>query len=559
MNNHDKTRIVIIGGGFAGLFSARHLRKQLGNSADIELISDINYFVFQPLLPEVVAGTINAQDAVSPLRRLLPGIKVRLATVQGIDTDTKTIQLVQGRKRKLMTIGYDQLVITTGQVTHLSMFPGFSEHSLTMKNLSDAHRLRNQIIQCMEAADITENPDLKRQMLTFVIAGGGFSGVETAGEMVEMIHRVRHQYPNIQHEDIRTVLIQRGNRLLPEMSEKLSAYTLKKLEQRGVEVWLNTGIESASRYYVFTADGRKINTGTIVTTIGNGPSAFVQGLPVTLERGKIPVNRDLTVAGVNDIWALGDVALIPLDDSEKPSYAPPTAQFASREAKTLAHNLDQRLRDKTTKPFVYKANGSLASLGGYSGVVEVFGISITGFPAWFLWRFIYIGLLPGFSSRLRVALNWLFDYFMPRTIVSMGEASNPASAYMRFTEGEAVHERDEILEGFYIVCSGSFERTLETDDGKNTAEFIAPVIAGVNAAWQKTAYRREKYSHSKTVRYCLLKPKTSGASERLMSLSIKLWLREVAKRLCTLSSEGPFYAQRQTRRITHTETHGNIR
>ena len=466
-NASEKTRIVIIGGGFAGLFSARRLYQQLGNSVSIELISEINYFVFQPLLPEVAAGTINAQDAVSPLRSLLPNIRVRLATVQGIDSENKTVQLVQGRKRRLQTIHYDELVISTGQVTDLSMFPGFSQHSLTMKNLADAHHLRNHVIQCMEMADATLYPEIKRQALTFVIAGGGFSGVETTGELLEMIHRIRPQYPNIEAGDIRTVLIQRGDRLLPEMSEKLSSYTLKKLAKRGTEVWLNTGIKSASRYSLFTADGRSISTYTIVTTIGNGPSDFVKNLPIELSRGKIPVHSDLSVVGVEDMWALGDVALIPLGDSEPPgSYAPPTAQFASREARALANNLKAKLRGEETRTFCYKASGSLASLGGYSGVAEIYGLSITGFPAWFLWRFIYIGLLPGFSSRLRVALNWLFDYFMPRTIVSIDHSENLATRYLRFAEAEVVHEEQEILEGFYIVREGRFERSLKTDDGQ---------------------------------------------------------------------------------------------
>lgn len=490
----SKTKIVIIGGGFAGLFSARRLYKELGDSVSIELISEINYFVFQPLLPEVAAGTINAQDAVSPLRTLLPNIKVRLATVQSINSDQKTIQLLQGRKRKLQTLAYDELIVSTGQATDLSMFPGFSQHSLTMKTLADAHHLRNHVIQCMEMADITSYPEIKEQALTFVVAGGGFSGVETMGELLEMIHRVRPRYPNIKAEDIRTVLIQRGGRLLPEMSEKLSAYTLKKLAQRGTDVWLKTSIKSASRYSLLTVDGRSIATHTIITTIGNGPSEFVKKLPIELARGKIPVNTDLSVKGIEHMWALGDVALIPLGNDEPPSYAPPTAQFASREAKMLALNLKAKLHGQDTHAFSYQANGSLASLGGYSGVAEIYGVSITGFPAWFLWRFIYIGLLPSFSARLRVALNWVFDYFMPRTIVSMDQQESHATQYLRFMKGELVHDEQEVLEGLYIVRSGQFEQSLTTGDG-----LIHTKVFSAGDTWGERCLSEDRLSKGRVI------------------------------------------------------------
>ena len=472
-----KQRIVIIGGGFAGLFSARYLarflnRAVLNESVEVELISDINYFVFQPLLPEVAAGTINAQDAVSPLRQLLPETNIRQAKVLGINPEDKTITLIQGQKRKLQTLDYDELVIASGQETKLSMFPGFEHHSLTMKTLADAHRLRNHVIECMEIADVTRYEDIKRRALTFVVAGGGFSGVETMGELMEMIHRVRHLYPNIQPENIRAILIQRGAQLLPEMSGKLGEFALKKLQQRGVDVWLNTGIKSASRYSVTTSDGRSVATNTIVTTIGNGPSQFIEGLPIQLHRGKIPVNRLLQVEGLNHIWSLGDVAQIPLSDStgkdgaENPQFAPPSAQFARREGKILAHNIVASLQGKVLRRFEYQSIGSLASLGGYSGVAEIAGFRLTGIFAWMLWRFIYIGLLPSVTARIRVALNWLFDYFMPRTIVCMAHSESPASRLLSFAADEIVHEVDEVLEGFYVVVAGKFERTIPGCNGQ---------------------------------------------------------------------------------------------
>lgn len=465
----NKPRIVIVGGGFGGYFSAKYLHKLCRDSVEIEIISNINYFVFQPLLPEVAAGTLNPHDAVTPLRNLLKGVKVRLATVKSINTNNKEITLIQGQKRLLQNIHYDHLIIATGQETQLSLFPGFENRSLTMKTLSDAFNLRNHIIECMEVADVTQFDDLKRRYLTFVVAGGGFSGVETMGEMIEMIKRVLPHYPNIDYSDIRAVLIQRGKQILPEMSPQLGQYARRDLERRGVEVWTETGIHSASEFTVKTTDDRTIEARTIVTTIGNGPSEFVKSLPITLNRGKIPVARTLAVKDLDSVWSLGDSALVPLpNDKETERYAPPTAQFAAKQAKQLAKNIHAVLANTEPQPFEYRSKGMLASLGGYRGVAEIYGMRLTGLLAWVIWRAIYIGMLPGFTTRLRVALNWLFDYFMPRTIVHMSAANKPATRLLHYSKGECIHHANEIPRGFYIVVKGSLTQTLPQAAGKPT-------------------------------------------------------------------------------------------
>jgi NADH dehydrogenase len=459
-----KTKIIIIGGGFGGAFAAKELFKRGSKHFDIELISDRNYFVFQPLLPEVAAGTINAQDAVTPLRVLLPGIKIRLADVKSIDENKQTVTILQGRKRILQKLDYDHLIIASGQITDLSLFPGFSQHSLAMKDLSDAYKLRNHIIQCMELADVTRFDDIKKMALTFVVAGGGFSGVETLGEVLEMVHRVRKFYPNIQKEDIRTIIIQRGDRLLQEMPEKLGLYTAKQLKKRGATIMLGTGIESASATTVSTDKGDVIPTMTIVTTIGNGPSEFIKTLPFEQNRGKLLTTPYLQLKGYDNIWALGDIAAIPLKNNPS-SYAPPTAQFAVQEAKILAHNLSAYTKGKNLSAFSYNPKGMMASLGAYKGVVQFGSIRITGLLAWLLWRALYIGMLPHFSTRLRVALNWLFDYFMPRTIVQMAHAESSAIKRAHYRKGEIVYERGELVPGFFIVMSGTFKLSIQTKNG----------------------------------------------------------------------------------------------
>lgn len=454
-------KAVIIGGGFGGVFTAKVLAKIAKGTLDIELISERNYFVFQPLLPEVASGTINAQDAVSPLRLLLPDVKVRLAEVRGINAEAKTVQLVQGRKRILHDIPYDHLVVASGQITNLSLFRGFEQHSLTMKDLSDAFHLRNQVIQCLELADVTENAVLKKRLLTFVVAGGGFSGVETIGELAEMIRRTLHFYPNISMDQIRLVLIQHGNRILPELDEDLSAYAQKKLEKRGIEIMLGVGVQSASSTALTTSDGLVIHTTTIVTTIGNGPSAFVKSLGLPLERGKIKTDRTMRVEGLANVWALGDIAAIPL---KKGGWAPPTAQFTVQEASVLAHNILSQSQDKPLRSFDYIPKGALASLGNYSAVANLFGKNFYGILAWFLWRSFYISMLPGFSTKVRVALNWMFDYVMPRTIVQMEQSGKPACRYMHFAEGEVVFKKGEWVDGFYVVVEGELLLSVDAED-----------------------------------------------------------------------------------------------
>jgi NADH dehydrogenase len=469
-----KTKVIIIGGGFGGAFAAKELDKLGGKECEIELISDRNYFVFQPLLPEVAAGTINAQDAVTPLRLLLPHIKIRLADVKTINHFNKTVTILQGRKRILQELNYDHLIIASGQITDLSLFPGFSQHSLTMKDLADAYKLRNHIIQCMELADVTRFDDIKRMALTFVVAGGGFSGVETLGEVLEMVHRVRKYYPNINKEDIKAIIIQRGDNLLQEMPEKLGRYATEQLKKRGATIMLNTGIQSASATTVCTDKGEVINTMTIVTTIGNGPSDFIKALPFTLHRGKILTDAFLQVKGQDRIWSLGDTAAIPLPETpnESSRFAPPTAQFAVQEAKLLARNLLAATRGKTMTPFNFKPRGMMASLGAYTGVVQMGKLRLTGLLAWILWRGVYIGMLPHISTRLRVALNWLFDYFMPRTIVQMAHAETSALKQVRYREGEVVYQRGELIPGFFIVMSGVFRLSLKNKDGNRVEKLL---------------------------------------------------------------------------------------
>ena len=277
MADRDRNRILVLGGGFAGMFAAKELQRRVGRVADIELINEVNYFTFQPLLPEVAAGGISVRDAVAPLRRLLPGVRVRQAQIYAVDLERKIVTIFQGLQRRYTEVRYDHLVLALGQTVDLSRIPGLAAHALRMKTLSDALTLRNAVIDKLEHADITALPEVKKELLTFTVIGGGFSGVETAGEMMELIERSLVFYPNIDRREVRVLVVEFADRLLGELPASLGEYTRNFFEKRGIEVRLGTGIREATGTAIVTTTGEVIGTRTLVATIGNAPSPLVAG------------------------------------------------------------------------------------------------------------------------------------------------------------------------------------------------------------------------------------------------------------------------------------------
>jgi NADH:ubiquinone reductase (H+-translocating) len=471
-----RKRILVLGGGFAGMFAARELRRHVGRVADIELINEVNYFTFQPLLPEVAAGGISVRDAVAPLRRLLPSVRVRQAQIYAIDLDRKIVTIFQGLQRRYTEVGYDHLVLALGQTVDLSRIPGLAAHALRMKTLSDALTLRNAVIDKLEHADITALPEVKKELLTFTVIGGGFSGVETAGEMMELIERSLVFYPNIQRSEIRVLVVEFADRLLGELPPSLGEYTRSFFEKRGIEVRLGTGIREATGTAIVTTTGEVIGTRTLVATIGNAPSPLVAKLALPNERGRLRTDRTLRVEGRDDIWSLGDAALIPLVEapSERSHYAPPTAQFAVREARALAKNVAAALEGRPGEPFVYKSKGALASLGARRGVAEVYGVRLSGLPAWLLWRGYYLSFVPGFATRMRVAAQWLLDSVAGRSTVQTGVRQGPGTRYIRYRAGDRVFEEGNRADGFYAVVEGAFELRVRDAEGRETPRHIGP-------------------------------------------------------------------------------------
>jgi NADH dehydrogenase len=472
-----KKKVLVIGGGFGGVFAAKALERQGRGKLEVELVNSNNYFVFQPLLPEVAAGSIHSADAVVPLRQLLRRLQVRQAEIMGIDFDAKKVIVVQGAKRTPIDLPYDELVIALGTDVDLNRFPGLPEHALTMKDLADAHRLRTHVIGCLETADVTREPDTKQQLLTFVTVGAGFSGVETVAETRELVRRALKYYPNIKEDEIRFYLIEYANRILPTFPADLAAYATRRLQLHGIEVLTGVGTKSASGTAVELTDGRIIPTSTIVATIGNGPHRLVETLGLDMHWGRIKTDRFMRVPSLDGVWALGDAALIPLVEhpGEDPAhYATQTAQFAVREGRQLASNIVAKLDSKPLKPFAYTSKGSLASLGMSKAVADVYGFKLSGTLAWLLWRGFYLSFLPGFWSKFRVGLTWMINTVMPPNIVQI-QTPPPATRYVHYRKGDTVFEPGMLIDGFYTVVKGSFRLTIDNEEtGEHFEKVFGP-------------------------------------------------------------------------------------
>ena len=467
--------ILILGGGFAGLYAARNIQRLMGKTVDIEIVNRENYFVFQPLLPEVAGGAISAVNAVSPLRFLTHDISMRKAEIDSIDPKAQTVTVFQGVQRRPTVLSYDHLIIALGSGSDLSRMPGLNEHAFTMKTLSDARRLRAHVIERLEHADITRLPEVKKGALTFTVIGGGFSGIETVGEIKELIDRSLCYYPNIQSSEIRVVVLEFADRILNEMSESLAGYAQKNLIERGIEIQLGVGVAKCTGTQLVTTTNEIIDTRTIVATIGNAPPSAVLKMPLAFQHGRILVGRDFRVQGYQNIWSIGDCALIPMKEnaSHRDDFAPPTAQFAVREAKQIASNIKAAVSDQPLKAFKYISKGSLASLGAGRGVAEVFGIKLTGRAAWLLWRVYYISFLPGMQTRISVLWNWLMDWFSSRSVVQINFEDEQSARYVLYRAGDRIYETGARADGFYTVISGSVQITgIDKNTGKETSRVI---------------------------------------------------------------------------------------
>ncbi|HWA26572.1 MAG TPA: NAD(P)/FAD-dependent oxidoreductase [Lacunisphaera sp.] len=408
-----RTRIVILGGGFGGLYAALHFEKTIAAdpSVEVTLVSRENFVLFTPMLHEVAAGDLELSDIVSPLRKMLRRVRFVQADVEAIDLVGRQVKLAYGVHRARSILAYDHLLVALGSESNFFNLPGVGERALTMKSLGDAFILRNQVLAMLELASLADNDRARRALLTFVIAGGGFAGVETAGSLNDLIREAMAYHPQLAGASPRVVLVHPNHVVLPELSPSLGRHAQAKLASRGIEVIGGTRVAGFSDRGVELSNGETIPTETLVWTAGVKPSWVLRELPVRKEQGRIVVDENLSVPGCPGLWAIGDCAWIP--DPQTGRSHPPTAQHALREAVRCAKNIVAAIQGRPAKPFRFTTLGKLATIGHHAGVAEIFGLRISGFLAWWLWRTVYLLKLPSWEKKVRVALRWTLDFAFP--------------------------------------------------------------------------------------------------------------------------------------------------
>jgi len=412
----SKTRIIIAGGGFAGLSAAMYLDKTVARHADgeVTLINRENFILFTPMLHEVASGDLYPGDIVNPIRRILRHIKFVEAEVQAIDLSARRVRCLGGLARLDLEFEFDHLLLTLGSETNFFGLPGISDWAVTMKSIFDAAMLRNRVLALLEEATLQSDSAARRRLLTFVTAGGGFAGAETTGAINDFVRETVRYYPDLSEELVRVVIVHPGDFLLPELGEELGNYAERKLRERKVEVIKGARVASYDGSLVTLTNGKSIPASTLIWTAGVKPSPVIAPLPGQKERGRLLVNEFLGVPGVTGLWAAGDCAAVP--DSKTGRFHPPTAQHGLREGLIAAKNIEAAIQGRPLKPFIFTTLGQLATIGRRTGVAMVFGIKFSGFVAWFLWRTVYLMKLPRLPKKLRVMVGWTLDLLFARDI-----------------------------------------------------------------------------------------------------------------------------------------------
>jgi NADH:quinone reductase (non-electrogenic) len=457
-------RIVIVGGGFAGAQCARTLSRALsGSGGEVVLFSRENHLVFQPLLAEVVGASLNDEDVMAPLRQMLPRVRCRTEEVVSIDLGRKEIEYCAFDEQH-HRLSYDHVVLACGNVVNLGMVPGMADHAFPLKTIGDAMAIRAHVMDRLEQADVCDQPERRRWLLSFLVVGGGYSGVETAGEINDLVRSSRRFYRNIRAEDISVSVIHSRDQLLPEIGPSLREFARAKMEKAGIRVVLNARAAVATPEGVGLVGGQFLPGATIVCTIGTATAPIIEHLDgAAKDKGRLLTEPDMRLRGHADAWAVGDCAQILNAHDGQPS--PPTGQFAEREGRQAAQNIVRTLRGEPTVAFRFKPLGQLCSIGGHTAVVELFGRRMSGFLAWFLWRGVYLFKLPTWSRRLKVGFDWAWQLLFPRDVayVKPDQTDRVSRAY--YKPGDYVFHQGDPATNFYVIETGEAEVVRETQDG----------------------------------------------------------------------------------------------
>ena len=464
--------VVIAGGGFAGAYCARALTKALGGDAHLRvaLIAERNVLVFQPMLAEVAGSSLSPVDVVNPLRLFCRKATVLQGQIQRIDWEKKVLVLDGGRFSRNHELSFKHLVLAMGSVTDLKQVPGMAEYGWPMKSMADALRLRSAMINRLEEANLVDPGPVRDRLLSFVVVGGGYTGVEVAGQLMDLVTSSQRYYSNLKDAKIRVSLVHSGGQLMQEIGAELGDYALEELEKRGIEVRLHSRVVEVTANRVRMDQGEPIEANTIVSTIGTAPNPIVvdlaKQLKIELQKGRVPVLPTLQVPGFEGLWAIGDCASVPWNDRGTAKTAPPTAQLAVRQGQQLGHNLHMALNGGPLKPFTYRYMGQLAAIGDRRAVAEVFGLHCKGFLAWWMWRTIYLAKLPGIARRIRVVIDWTFELIFPRDISILLPPPDDILRAIHLEKGEVLFMAKERSRAFFYIRRGSVQVTAEGTPAK---------------------------------------------------------------------------------------------
>jgi NADH:ubiquinone reductase (H+-translocating) len=460
----DRKQILILGGGFAGVYTARYLEKLLKpEEANITLVNRENYWVYQPMLSEVISGSIGLANVVSPIRRLCRRTNLVTREIEEIDLANKVVTVSPGFRPRQLKLRYDYLVIALGNVTNFYGMPGMLENAIPFKTLADAMVLRNHVIRTLEEADVEEDAELRSKLLTFVVGGGGFSGVEVIAELNEFVRAVKGNYLRLRKLPHRCVLIHSRNRILQEMAEPLALFAQKTLRKRGVELILEDRLLAATSEKAILKSGVEIACKTIICTVPSTLPPVIQKLNCAKEKGKLLTNTGLELKDYEgQVWALGDCTAVKTVLGKE---APPTAQHAIREATTAAINIAAAIRGGQRAEFAFEGLGTLGSLGHGAAVAQILGVKLSGLVAWILWRCIYLMKMPGLNRKARIASDWALHLLFPPDLAQTKLAAESGIQNQHFEAGDVVFQQGDLGDSVYVIEDGECDVLQEESDG----------------------------------------------------------------------------------------------
>ncbi|WP_328669931.1 NAD(P)/FAD-dependent oxidoreductase [Streptomyces sp. NBC_00328] len=435
----ERARILIVGGGYVGMYTALRLQRQLKpelkrGEVEITVVSPDPYMTYQPFLPEAAAGSISPRHVVVPLRRVLHRCRIVIGEVRSVDHAKRTVTLTtlatEEEGAGAEQIAYDELVLAPGSVSRTLPIPGLADYAIGFKTVEEAIGLRNHVIEQMDIASSTRDPAIRDAALTFVFVGGGYAGVEALGELEDMARYTARYYHNLKPEDMKWILVEASDRILPEVGEEMGRYTVSQLRRRNIEVRLETRLNSCADRVAVLSDGARFPTRTVVWTAGVKPHPVLAATDLPLnERGRLRCTPQLTVDGASHAWAAGDAAAVPDVTAEPGKETAPNAQHAVRQAKVLGDNLAHTLRGEPLETYSHKYVGSVASLGLHKGVAYVYGRKLRGYPAWFMHRVYHLSRVPTFNRKARVLAEWTLAGLFKREIVSLGSLEHPRAEF----------------------------------------------------------------------------------------------------------------------------------